>query len=103
MCIVKNVILSADGDRMVYSVPDEVADNLEVYCLEFCDNWLRTSPHAKKYRIKGCICYNESDFIDYLNKWIFPNEHSELVENLGWIYCDDLLPKKYKDCPQFNF
>ena len=44
----KNVIISADGDRMVYSVPDIVADNLTEYCIEFCDKWLRTSPYAKK-------------------------------------------------------
>ena len=43
----KNIIISADGDRMVYSVPDIVADNLTEYCIEFCDKWLRTSPHAK--------------------------------------------------------
>ena len=44
----KNVIISADGDRMVYSVPNIVADNLTEYCIEFCDKWLRTSSHAKK-------------------------------------------------------
>ena len=32
----KNVLLSADGDISVFSVPDEVADHLEKYCLEFC-------------------------------------------------------------------
>ncbi len=37
----KEVILSADGDSIVYLVPDAVADNLEDYCLEFCSNWLR--------------------------------------------------------------
>ncbi len=44
----KHVILSADGDRKVYAVHDEVADHLEAYCLEFCTKWLLTSPHAKK-------------------------------------------------------
>ena len=28
----KNVIISADGDRIVYSVPNIVADNLTEYC-----------------------------------------------------------------------
>ena len=32
----KPVILSADGDSVVYTVPDAVADNLEAYCMEFC-------------------------------------------------------------------
>ena len=65
----KNVIISADGDRMVYPVPDIVADNLDEYCIEFCDKWLRTSPHAKKYRVNGVLCYNERDFIEYLNRF----------------------------------
>jgi hypothetical protein len=46
----KEVILSADGDRVVYLVPDVVADNLKKYCLNFCTKWIRTDPHAKKYR-----------------------------------------------------
>lgn len=99
----KNVVLSADGNRIVYSVPIEVADNLEEYCTEFCAKWLRTSPHAEKYRIGGVFCYNEADFIDYLNKWVFPNQQSILIENLGWIDFSDTLPDRYKDCPQFNF
>lgn len=36
----KEIILSADGDSIVYLVPDAVADNLEKYCLEFCEVWL---------------------------------------------------------------
>ena len=44
----KNVILSADGDRMVWSVPDVVAANLEEYCMEFCCRWLRESPDAAR-------------------------------------------------------
>jgi hypothetical protein len=98
----KNVVLSADGDRTVYSVPNKVADNLEEYCMEFC-NWLCTSTHAKKFRVEGGLCYNEADFIDYLNKWIFTNQQSKIIENLGWIDFECALPDKYKDCPQFNF
>ncbi len=99
----KNVILSADSQRKVYSVPNEVADNLEEYCNEFCCVWLVSSPHAKKYRKGGGLCYNEQDFIEYLNKYIFPEKLSSLVENLGWIDFSSPLPDKYKNCPQFNF
>jgi len=49
----KEVIISADGDSVVYLVPDAVANNLEDYCIYFCDKWMRTSPNAKKYRMKG--------------------------------------------------
>lgn len=99
----KNVVLSADGDRIVYSVPSEVADNLEEYCMAFCLKWLRTSPHAKQYRIGGALCYNESDFIAYLNQWVFPDRQSKPIDNLGWIGFEEPLPDQYKDCPQFNF
>lgn len=96
----KNIVISADGDRMVYSVPNKVADNLEQYCLEFCTKWIRTNPN---YIINDVACYNETDFIEYLNKWIFPNEQSKFVENLGQIEFDATLPEKYRDCPVFNF
>ena len=99
----KNIVISADGDRMVYSVPDIVADNLRDFCLEFCGEWLPTSPHAKRYRIRSGLCYNESDFIEYLNKWVFPDKQSIFIENLGWIDFGAPLPERYKDCPQFNF
>lgn len=99
----KNVILSADGDRVVYSVPDEVAENLEQCCIEFCDKWLWTSPDAEKYRVDGVVRYNEADFIEYLNKWIFPNQPSNYIDCLRSIDFADSLPDKYKNCPQFNF
>ena len=99
----KNVILSADGDCVVYSVPDEVADNLREYCIEFCDKWLQKSPDAKNYRRKGFVCYNEETFIEYLNKWIFPNQISMFVENIGWIESESQIPQKYTNCPWFNF
>lgn len=67
----KNVVLSADGDRMVYSVPDEVAEHLEEYCIRVCTTWLRTSKHAEKYRVGGVLCYNEADFIEYWTNGFF--------------------------------
>ena len=99
----KNVVISADGDRKVYSVPDVVAEDLHAYCMEFCTKWLRTSLHAEKYRMGGGFCYNEDDFIDYLNTWVFPDQKSTLVANLGWIDFQENLPQPYTDCPQFNF
>ena len=99
----KQVVLSADGDRMVYAVPDQVAEHLEEYCLAFCDTWLPTSPHAQKYRVGGGYCYHEGDFIAYLNRWVFPDQPSALVANLGWIDFGAPLPHPYEDCPQFNF
>ena len=100
----KQVILSADGPRRVYSVPDVVAEGLEKYCMEFCCEWLPKSPDAAQYRNdRGWLCYTERDFIDYLNRWVFPEQKSELVEELGSMSCADILFSKYADCPDFNF
>jgi len=99
----KKVVISADGDRKVYSVPDVVAENLEKYCMEFCTTWLWESPHAKKYRMDGGLCYNEDDFIEYLNKWVFPDEKSVLIKNLGWMDYSESVPAPYDECPEFHF
>jgi len=99
----KEIILSSDGDSKVYLVPDVVADNLEEYCTEFCDEWLWNSPYAEKYRTSQGVCYNEADFIDYLNKYIFPEQKSVLVKNIGWTDLGKKLPPRYKSHPYFNF
>lgn len=99
----KNVIISADGERMLYAVPDPVAENLREYCLEFCDHWLPESPDAAPYRRNGGLCYTEADFIEYLNQYQFPDEPSVLIKNLG--FSDDAsgLPEEYAAIPRFNF
>lgn len=102
-CSVKKVILSADGDSIIYLVPDIVADNLEKYCIEFCDDWLWHSPQAAKYRMGAGVCYSEADFIDYLNKYKFPNEKSAVVKNLGWTGLGEELSEEFRELPCFNF
>ena len=99
----KEVILSADGDSIVYSVPDDVAENLEEYCLKFCSDWLWNSPDAKKYRVGNIVCYTEVDFIDYLNTYIFPDYESKMVKNLGMTGLGENLPEEYKNHPYYNF
>ena len=99
----KTVLLRADGPWMAYSVPDCVADHLKEYCIEFCDGWLRTNPDAAKYRMDDLISYDESDFIEYLNRWQFPEEPSEFLENLGFPDSGRALPEAYRNCPRFNF
>jgi len=99
----KEIILSADGDSIVYLVPDEVADNLDNYCHEFCSVWLWTSPDAERYRVDGGVCYTEADFIDYLNEYIFPTQKSVFVKNLGWTEFGEELPSEYQKHPYFNF
>ena len=31
----KQIVISSDGDRFVYAVPDPVAEHLDEYCLAF--------------------------------------------------------------------
>ncbi|MBQ7045469.1 MAG: hypothetical protein IJN65_03140 [Clostridia bacterium] len=99
----KKIILSADSDSVVYLVPDAVADNLSEYCMDFCDKWLWSSPDAERFRKGEGVCYNEADFIDYLNEYVFPEQPSVFVKNLGWTNLGKNLPKEYKSCPYFNF
>ncbi len=99
----REIILSSDGPCYMYLVPDEVAENLEEYCIEFCDVWLRKSPDAEKYRIGRGVCYSVRDFIDYLNKYIFPYRKSFLIKELGAINRGKKLPPKYRDYPYFSF
>lgn len=98
----KHVILNADGDRVLYLVPDIVADNLETYCLGFAHHWLHHSPHAEKYRIRGGLCYSEGDFIDYLNQYVFPEEKSVMVRVLGCMNPDN-FQEEYRGVPYFKF
>lgn len=102
----KRVLLSADSEIRVFLVPDKVADNLESYCSEFCRHWLVDSPDAAKYRVKmgsGIgYCYNEYDFIDYLNQHIC-DEQSSLIATLTGVYVGDDLPESYAGLPYFNF
>jgi len=108
----KYALLSADGYPSVYSVPDIVADNLDMYCIEFCDHWLRESPDAAEYRVDrpsfynpcGLGSYNEEDFVKYLNTWVFPDQPSRFVETLEIDPNPDAeIPQKYKGCKWFNF
>ena len=99
----KEVIISADGDSVVYSVPDAVANDLRTHCITFCDKWMKSSPDAKKYKTKGGHCYNEADFIDYLNEYVFPDQKSTFVKNLGWTDLGNNLPVEYQNHPYFNF
>ena len=99
----KEVILSADGDSVLYMVPAAVADNLEEYCLKFCSDWLRNSPDAERYRAGNAVSYTEADFIDYLNTYIFPDCEARMIKNLGWTDLGENLPEEYKEYPYYNF
>ena len=84
-------------------VPNDVAENLEEYCLEFSSNWLRNSPDAERYRVGKAVCYTEADFIEYLNTYVFPDRESKKIKNLGWTDLGKNLPEGYRNLPYYNF
>ena len=98
------VILSHDSELMLYSVPAVVAAYLDEYCLNFANSWVWHGPENLKYLHSfgeeqlGAV-FDAEDFIDYLNKWEFPNHPSTLIKCLG---CHE-IPEEYKSHPHFNF
>ena len=104
-CVVlKEVILSHDSELAIYIIPDVVADNLDKYCWDFAATWVWHGPENKKF-LKDfgdgvlCAAFGAPDFIDYLNNWAFPDQHSKLVKELG---CYE-IPEAYKGLPHYNF
>ena len=98
----KEVILSADSNRYVYLVPNQVADNLVQYCQFFANDWVVNSPDARKL-VKNRNKFNETHFILYLNTRVFPNEPAYLMKDLGVINDETDLPAAYANLPSFNF
>ena len=99
----KQVILSADGDQYLYSVPDPVAENLDRFCMEFL-HWMQHTPEGtKKYWVGRGFMFTEADFIDWLNTSRFPEQRSQLLENLGeWDLREKILAE-HPDIPHYNF
>ena len=100
------VILSHDGEALLCQVPAEVAAYLDSYCLDFSANWVWHGPengrffHGIDEYAVGAV-FGTAEFIDYLNRWAFPGENSEIVRGLGCSY--DEIPAEYADYPRFNF
>ena len=101
----KHLILSADGDRLVYLVPDDVADHPGKY-VDLFYHWMKESKQAKHLRRRmGAqigYCFNEQDFVDWLNHRKFRDTPCVFVANLGLINPRD-FPEEYRNCPWFNF
>lgn len=100
------VILSHDGEAMIYLVPAEVAADLDQYCWDFAANWVWHGPENAKFLKNfgdnqlGAV-FGAPDFIEYLNKWAFPDYESKLVKGLG---CFDYeIPEEYQNYPRYNF
>ncbi len=101
----EHIILSSDGPLYVYAVPDEVAWHLEEYCKEFTESgiWkLIAANYDGVSYADGAVCFSEQSFVLYLNEYLFPNQKSWRVADLGYI-SHKKIPKKYRDCPRYNF
>lgn len=100
------VILSHDSEATLYSVPAEVAANLDQYCWDFAASWVWNGPENWKFLRKTRsgqygAAFGAPDFIDYLNRWAFPEYESKRIKGLGC--CDYEIPPEYQHCPQYNF
>lgn len=100
------VILSHDSEAVLYSVPAEVAADLEKYCWDFAANWVWHGPENGKFLRSfgegqlGAV-FGAPDFIDYLNRWAFPGCGAKRIKGLG---CYDYeIPPEYRHYPQYNF
>ena len=96
----KQVILSADGDQYLYSVPDPVAENLDRFCMEFL-RWMHDNPVG--YWDGRGYMFTEADFIDWLNENRFPGQRSRLLEDLGDWDLQEKIFAEHPDVPHFNF
>ena len=101
-----DVILSHDGEAILCRVPSEVAQNLDSFCLDFASSWVWHGPENGWFLRSfgeeqvGAI-FGTADFIDYLNRWIYPEEDSRIVKGLG-CFADE-LPEAYTHLPRYNF
>ena len=95
----KHVLLSADGPIALYEVPDEIAENLRKYCLEFLD-WIYYAPENEAFRTDGY--FPEAEFINYVNTVVYPDitDKSRFIKEIDAI---SIIPEEYKSLPWFNF
>lgn len=100
------VILSHDSEAVLYAVPAEVAANLSEYCWEFAASWVWNGPENHRFLRQtpggqyGAL-FGAEDFIDYLNRWAFPEYESKRIRGLGcWDY---EVPEEYRHYPRYNF
>ena len=101
----KEVVLSADGDPSLYLVPADVADNLATVANEFAFDYVWHGENNGKF-LRHCgktiaACFNEEDFIEYLNTVLYPDKPSKKIMTIHTD--DDELPEEYRKLPYCNF
>ena len=100
----KNIVLTTDGPYyFIYNVPDEIANNLLQYCLDF-EKWFHYEPRFDYKRRNG---YDPMDeLINYLVTEVNADwkDQIEFVEVLDCRTCEDEEElSKYENNPTFVF
>ncbi len=84
----EKLMLSADGDIMLYEVSKNIINDFDNILEQFY-SWKKTN------------CYNEQLFVVFLQKK-FGCETIKFIKNLGWFDYNN-IPKEYKDIKWYNF
>lgn len=83
-----NLMLSADGDVMLYKANIQILNNFENLIEEFF-KWKKTN------------CYNEQLFVKFLQQK-FGNESIKFIKNLGYLN-NNKISSEYKNIKWYNF
>lgn len=84
----EKLMLSADGDVMLYEVEKQIIENFDSLVDEFYE-WKKTN------------CFTEQLFVQFIQQK-FGNKSIKFIKNLGWLF-DENLPNEYKDIVWYNF
>ncbi len=82
------LMLSADGDIMLYEVNKQILDNFDNLIEQFFQ-WKKTN------------CYDEQLFVKFLQQKC-GNEAIKFIKKLGW-FDDNNIPKEYENIKWYNF
>jgi len=84
----EKLMLSADGDIMLYEVDKQILNNFDNLIEQFFE-WKKTN------------CYDEQLFVKFLQQK-YGNEAIKFIKNLGWFDYNN-IPKEYESIKWFNF
>ncbi|MDE6142396.1 MAG: hypothetical protein K2G03_07310, partial [Bacilli bacterium] len=82
------IMLSADGDVLLYKVTKKVLSNFDDLLEQF-------------FNTKTTNCYDEQLFVAFVRKE-YGNNSMKFVKNLG-IFTNNTIPKEYVGIKWFNF
>jgi hypothetical protein len=60
-----------DSEAILYSVPAEVAANLDQYCLDFSNSWAFPNCQSRQIKALGCYDYEIPDVYQHYPRYNF--------------------------------